>query len=65
MGRELNAEEAAKKLRVHRQTISRWVRRGKLRPVRGKGRGHGKQAFTESELLRFLEEEGEAQWWRS
>jgi len=64
MSRELDAEQAANVLRVHRMTISRWVRRGLLKPVRGKGRGHGKQMFTEKELQRFLEEEGAAQWWR-
>ena len=65
MAKELSAQEAANVLKVHRQTISRWVSRGLLKPVRGKGKGHGKQAFTEGELQRFLEEEGEkhAYWW--
>jgi predicted site-specific integrase-resolvase len=62
--KELDAKQAAKKLRVHRMTISRWVTRGLLCPVNGKGKGHGKQAFTEEELMRFIQEEGEAQWWR-
>ena len=56
--------DAEQDLRVHRMTVCRWVVRGKLRPECGKGRGRGKQGFTEEELRRFLREEGEAQWWR-
>ena len=64
MPKELDAQEAAEVLRVHRMTISRWVMRGLLHPKCGKGKGHGKQSFTEEELHRFLQEEGQAQWWR-
>ena len=63
MNKLFSANEAAEYLRVHRMTISRWVVRGLLRPVRG--RGKQKQEFTEEELLRFLEEEGnyDCYWW--
>ena len=60
----LDAEEAADYLRVHRMTIAGWVTRGKLRPARGKGKGHGKQRFTVRELNRFLKEEGGDRWWQ-
>lgn len=61
--REMTAEEAADALGVHRQTLSRWVRRGLLSPIRRKARGE--HVYTEGELRRFLEEEGEhdAYWW--
>ena len=60
----LDAHQAADYLRVHRQTVSRWVSRGLLRPALGKGKGHGKQLFNHEELDRFIREEGEKQWWR-
>ena len=62
----LTAQQVADKLKVHRMTVCRWVVRGRLRPECGKGKGHGKQQFTEQELLRFLQEEGndDCYWWR-
>jgi len=45
-------------------TLCRWVVRGLLHPVRGKGRGRGKQLFTRAELERFLREEGGQRWWQ-
>jgi len=60
----LDAQGAADYLRVHRMTLCRWVVRGLLHPVRGKGRGRGKQLFTRAELERFLREEGGQRWWQ-
>ena len=61
----LDAHEAADYLRVHRVTISRWVRRGLLHPVaQEKRRGQGRQEFTVGELNRFLIEEAGDRWWQ-
>lgn len=59
----LDAHETARRLGVHRQTISRYVVRGQLCPEGG--RGHGKQFFSEEEIERFLAEESsdDCYWW--
>ena len=59
----LDLKEVADRLGIHRQTLCRWVVRGRISPEKVGARG--KHLFSEGEVERFLEEEGDGDcdWW--
>jgi excisionase family DNA binding protein len=53
MSRMLTLEEVCEMVRSHRETVTRWIKAGRLKAYK---LGGGKMLIPEADLLRFMEE---------